>query len=165
MPENVPELKALLIEEMQALLHAENQLVKGLPKFAKAAQSPQLRQAFNTHMEKTRGQVERLQEAFELLGAKARTRACKGIQGLIEEGEEAISRGKDMEPASADLALIIAVQKIEHYEVSGYGSLRTLAERIGETRVARLLADTEAEEAQADSLLTEISQPLFARAA
>ena len=165
MPENIPELKALLIEEMQDLLHAENQLVKALPKMAKAAQSPQLRQAFNTHLEKTRGQVERLQEAFELLGAKARARTCKGMQGLIEEGEEAITRGKDMEASSADLALIILAQKIEHYEVSGYGSLRTLAERIGETRVARLLADTEAEEAQADSLLTEISQPLLARAA
>lgn len=165
MAQNIPELKALLVDQMEDLLHAENQLVKALPKMAKAAHSVQLRQAFTDHLEQTRGHVERLHQAFELLGAKAKAKTCKGMQGLVEEGEETISEGKDLESASADLALIIAAQKVEHYEISGYGSLRTLAERIGETRVARLLADTESEEAQADELLTQVAQPLFARAA
>jgi len=163
--ENISELKTVLLSQMEDLLHAENQLVKALPKMAKAAQSPQLRQAFTDHLEQTRGHVERLHQAFELLNAKAKAKVCKGMQGLVEEGEETIHEGKDLDPAAADLSLIIAAQKVEHYEISGYGSLRTLADRIGEPRVARLLADNQAEEVQADELLTQISQPLFAKAA
>lgn len=163
--ENISELKAVLLSQMEDLLHAENQLVKALPKMAKAAQSPQLRQAFTDHLEQTRGHVERLHQAFELLNAKAKAKTCKGMQGLVEEGEETIHEGKDFAPAAADLSLIIAAQKVEHYEISGYGSLRTLADRVGEPRVARLLADNQAEEVQADELLTQISQPLFAKAA
>jgi Mn-containing catalase len=165
MAQNIPELKALLLDQMEDLLHAENQLVKALPKMAKAAHAVQLRQAFTDHLEQTHHHVERLHQAFELLGSKVKAKTCKGMQGLIEEGEETISEGKDLDPSTADLALIIAAQKVEHYEISGYGSLRTLAERIGEARVARLLADTESEEAQADELLTQVAQPLFARAA
>jgi len=165
MAQNIPELKAVLIDQMEDLLHGEHQLVKALPKMAKAAHAVQLRQAFTDHLEQTRLHVERLQQGLELLGAKAKAKTCKGMQGLVEEVEATISEGKDLEPSSADLTLIIAAQKVEHYEISGYGSLRTLAERIGETRVARLLADTESEEAQADELLTQVAQPLFARAA
>jgi Mn-containing catalase len=163
--ENLPELKALLVDEMEDLLHAENQLIKALPKMAKAAHSPQLRQAFDDHLEKTRGHVERLRQGFELLNVKAKAQTCKGMEGLIDEGEETIDEGKDRDPASADLALIIAAQKVEHYEISSYGSLRTLADRIGEMQVARLLADTESEEREADELLTDVAQPLFAKAA
>lgn len=163
--ENIPELQALLIDQMEDFLHAENQLVKALPKTAKAAHSPQLRQSFTDHVEHTRGHIERLRQAFELLGVKGKAKSCKGMQGLIEEVEETISEGKDLEPATADLALIIAAQKVEHYEISGYGSLRTLAERIGESRVARLLADNQAEEKRADEALTQAAQPLFAKAA
>jgi Mn-containing catalase len=163
--ENLPELKALLVDEMEDLLHAENQLIKALPKMAKAAHSPQLRQAFDDHLEKTRGHVERLRQGFEMLNVKAKAQTCKGMEGLIEEGEETIDEGKDRDPATADLALIIAAQKVEHYEISSYGSLRTLADRIGEMQVARLLADTESEERQADELLTDVAQPLFAKAA
>jgi ferritin-like metal-binding protein YciE len=165
MPDNVADLKALLVDEMEDLLHAEEQLIKALPKMAKAAHSPELRQAFTEHLEQTRGHVERLQQAFELLGAKAKAKTCKAMQGLVAEGEESISEGKDMEAACADLATIIAAQKIEHYEMSGYGSLRTLADRIGESRVARLLLDNEREEIEAAARLTEISQPLYAKAA
>jgi ferritin-like metal-binding protein YciE len=165
MPDNVADLKALLVDQMEDLLHAENQLVKALPKMAKAAHSPELRQAFTDHLEQTRGHVDRLHQAFELLGAKAKAKPCKGMQGLVAEGEESVSEGKEMDPACADLAAIIAAQKIEHYEISGYGSLRALADRIGESRVARLLLDNEREESEADSRLTEISQPLFAKAA
>lgn len=163
--DGVSELKALLIDQMEDLLHAENQLIKALPKMAKASHAPQLRQCFADHLEQTRGHVERLTQAFELLGAKAKAKTCKGMQGLIEEGEETIGDGKDAGPVCADLALIIAAQKVEHYEISGYGSLRALADRLGETRVSRLLADNENEEAHADELLTEIAQPMFARAA
>lgn len=165
MPDNIADLKALLVDEMEDLLHAESQLVKALPKLAKAAHSPGLRQAFTDHLEQTRGHVDRLHQAFELLGAKSRTRPCKGMQGLVAECEESVSDGKEMDPACADLAAIIAAQKIEHYEISGYGSLRALADRIGESRVARLLLDNEREESEADARLTEISQPLFAKAA
>ncbi|MGH9476128.1 MAG: ferritin-like domain-containing protein [Terriglobales bacterium] len=163
--ENLPQLKSLLVDEMEDLLHAENQLVKALPKMAKAAHSPQLRQCFTDHLEQTRGHVERLHQAFELLNVKAKAQTCKGMQGLIEEGEESMGEGKDRDDASSDLSLVIAAQKVEHYEISGYGSLRTLADRIGQMQVARLLADNEAEERMADERLTDVSQPLFAKAA
>ncbi|MGH9486370.1 MAG: DUF892 family protein [Terriglobales bacterium] len=163
--ENLPQLKALLVDEMEDLLHAENQLVKALPKMAKAAQSPQLSQCFTDHLEQTRGHIERLNQAFELLSIKPKAQTCKGMQGLIEESEESINEGRDRDPSSSDLSLIVAAQKIEHYEISGYGSLRTLADRIAELQVARLLADNEAEERIADERLTDISQPLFAKAA
>ena len=165
MAENIPELKALLVSEMEDLLHAENQLTKLLPKLGKAAHSPQLRQGFLDHLEHTRGHIERLQQAFGLLGVKGKAKTCKGMEGLVDEAEEGISDAKELEPAAADLNLIIAAQKVEHYEISGYGSLRTLAERIGESRVARLLADNLAEERRADELLTQVSLPLFAKAA
>ncbi|MGH9467242.1 MAG: ferritin-like domain-containing protein [Terriglobales bacterium] len=163
--ENLSQLKTLLVDEMEDLLHAENQLVKALPKMAKAAHSTQLRQCFNDHLEQTRGHIERLNQAFELLNVKAKAQTCKGMQGLLEEGEESINEAKDRDSSSADLGIIIAAQKVEHYEISGYGSLRTLADRIGEMQVARLLADTEAEERIADERLTDVSQPLFAKAA
>lgn len=163
--ENLSQLKTLLVDEMEDLLHAENQLVKALPKMAKAAHSTQLRQCFNDHLEQTRGHIERLNQAFELLNVKAKAQTCKGMQGLLEEGEESINEATDRDSSSADLGIIIAAQKVEHYEISGYGSLRTLADRIGEMQVARLLADTEAEERIADERLTDVSQPLFAKAA
>lgn len=165
MAENIPGMKELLVRELEDLLHAENQLVKALPKMAKAAHAVPLRQAFTDHLEQTRGHVERLRRSFELLGAKVKAKTCKGMEGLIEEGEESIEEGEDADPAIADLGLIIAAQKVEHYEISGYGSARTIAEQVGESRVARLLADTEAEESQADELLTQCAQPLYARAA
>lgn len=166
MPQNSSsELHDLLVDQMEDMLHAENQLVKALPKMAKASHSPQLRQTFTDHLEQTRGHVERLHQAFELLGAKARAKTCKGMQGLVEEGEETIEEGKDMDVEAADLGLIIAAQKIEHYEMAAYGSLRTLAERIGEARVAKLFADILADERRADELLTQVSQPLIAKAA
>lgn len=155
------ELKELLIEELRDLLSAENQLVKALPKMAKAAHSAPLREGFETHLEQTRGHVERLEQAFELLGSKAKAKTCKGMMGLIEEGQESISEGKEMEGFAADLKLIIAAQKVEHYEISGYGSLRTLAERIGESEVARLLQQTQSEEEQTDRRLTQFAQPLL----
>lgn len=154
-------LKDLLIEEMRDLLHAETQLVAALPKMAKAAHEPKLKKAFQEHLEETRGHVERLKQAFELLGAKAKAKPCKAMLGLVTEGKETIDEGKSKEKTVADLALIVAAQKVEHYEISGYGSLRTFAEQLGETKVAKLLSQTLAEEENADKLLTNLSPALL----
>jgi manganese catalase len=161
----MPALREMLVEEMQDLLHAEGQLVKALPKMAKAAKEPKLKQAFERHTEETKGHVERLKQAFELLGAKPKSKVCKGMQGLIEEGQERIAEGKQKEEAIADLDLVAAAQKVEHYEISGYGTLRTVAEQLGEDRVAKLLAQTLAEEEKTDKLLTQLSPPLLEEAA
>jgi Mn-containing catalase len=158
-------LQELLVEEMQDLLHAEGQLVKALPKMAKAAHDPKLRQAFEKHLEETQGHVERLKEAFELLGSKPKAKPCKGMQGLVQEGQEKIAEGKQQEEFAADLALVGAAQKVEHYEISGYGTLRTMAEQLGQNKVAKLLAQTLAEEEKTDKLLTQLSPPFLAQAA
>ncbi len=160
----MPVLEELLVEEMQDLLHAEGQLVRALPKMAKAAREPKLKQAFEKHLEETKGHVERLKQAFELLGARPKAKPCKGMQGLVEEGQERITEGKQKEEIEADLALVGAAQKVEHYEIAGYGTLRTVAEKMGQTKVARLLAQTLAEEEKTDKLLTELSAPLLDQA-
>jgi Mn-containing catalase len=157
-------LEEVLVEEMQDLLHAENQLVKALPKMARAAKTPKLKQAFDKHTEETKQHVERLKQAFEILGAKPKARVCKGMQGLVQEGAEKIAEGKDKEQVAADLALVAAAQKVEHYEISGYGTLRTMAQELGQDKVARLLAQTLAEEEKTDKLLTELSPPLLSQA-
>ena len=160
----MPALEELLVEEMQDLLHAEGQLVKALPKMAKAANDPKLKQAFQKHVEETKGHVERLKQAFELLGAKAKAKPCKAMQGLVEEGSEQIEEGKEKEEAVSDLMLVAAAQKIEHYEISGYGTLRTMAEQLGQNKVAKLLAQTLSEEEKTDKLLTQLSPSLLEEA-
>jgi Mn-containing catalase len=157
-------LQDLIVEEMQDLLHAEGQLVKALPKMVKAAHDPDLKQAFQNHLEETKNQVERLKQAFESLGAKAKAKPCKAMAGLVEEGEEVIAEGKEKDEVSADLALIAAAQKVEHYEISGYGTVRTIAEQMGNQKVARLIQQTLAEEEKADKLLAEVAKPLLERA-
>lgn len=157
-------LQDLLVDEMKDLLHAEAQLVKALPKMARAAHSPQLKQGFQKHWEETKGHVERLKQAFELLGVKPKAKPCKAMLGLVEEGQETIVEGKEKDSVAADLALVTAAQKIEHYEISGYGTLRTIAEKIGQQKVAKLLNQTLAEEEKTDKLLTKISQPLLEQA-
>jgi Mn-containing catalase len=157
-------LQDLLIDELQDLLHAEGQLVKALPKMAKAAHDPKLKTAFENHLQETEGQVERLQQCFELLNEKPKTKPCKAMQGLVAEGQETITDGKKEDTVLADLALIAAAQKVEHYEMSGYGSVRAMAEQMGNAKVAKLLSQTEAEEENADKLLTEIARPLLQRA-
>ena len=157
----MPHLKELLLTELQDLLHAESQLTAALPKMMAAAQHPKLKEAFGKHLQQTEGHVERLKEAFELLGEKPQAKPCKGMIGLIEEGQETITEGKETEAFAADLALIAAAQKIEHYEISGYGTVRTLARLMGEKDVARLLSHTLGEEESADYLLTELAKPLL----
>ena len=155
------QIKELLIEELQDLLHAENQLLAALPKMAGAAHHPKLKEAFEKHLEQTQHQVERLNQAFELLGEPAEPKTCRGMQGLIEEGQESISNGEDKEELAADLALITAAQKVEHYEISAYGTARTLAHQIGAREVGQLLSHTLGEEESTDYLLTSISKPLL----
>lgn len=154
-------LQEVLVEELQDLLHAEGQLVKALPKMAKAANSELLRLAFETHLEETRGQVDRLKEAFELLGVAAKPKPCKGMAGLLEEGQEMIEEGKSKDELAADLAIIASAQKVEHYEISAYGTCRTQAGQIGRPDVAELLAKSLAEEENSDNLLTQIARELM----
>ncbi|HMF76666.1 MAG TPA: ferritin-like domain-containing protein [Bryobacteraceae bacterium] len=158
------QLKELLVEELQDLLQAEGQLTKALPKMAAAAHHPKLREAFEKHLFQTQGQVERLKVIFSLLGEKPETKPCKAMEGLVAEGEETIEEGKNKEALSADLALIAAAQKVEHYEISGYGTLRGLARQIGEYEVSELLTHTLGEEESADFLLSEIAKPIIQQA-
>src|SRR6185503_4199462 len=142
-----PELiEELLVEELRDLLSAEGQLVKALPKISKAASAGRLKLAFENHLEETRGQVERLKECFTLLGAQAKAKECKGMAGLLEEGNEIIEEGKEKDSVAADLALIAAAQKVEHYEISAYGTARAMAGQIGLLAVGALLSQSLAEE-------------------
>ncbi len=145
----------LLIDELRDIYHAEQQLVKALPKMAKAAKSDQLRHAFEHHLEETNGQVERLQQVFEKLGARARGQRCEAMQGLIEEANELMD--EITTPEVLDVALITAAQKVEHYEIASYGSARALAEALGEKEVMKLLSETLDEEKHADQKLNEIA--------
>ena len=158
------QLKELLLEELQDLLHAEKQLVAALPKMASAAKAPKLREAFEKHLEQTQMQVERLNQAFELLGSEAEPKPCRAMVGLIEEGQEKIEQSEEKEEIAADLSLITSAQKVEHYEIAAYGNARTLAMQVDEREVARLLGQTLGEEESADYLLTEISKPLLQEA-
>ena len=158
------QLRNLLVKDLQDLLHAEMQLVQALPKMAEAAFHPKLKEAFLTHLEQTEGHVERLKNAFELLGERAQPKPCKAMIGLVEEGQETIEEGERKQETVADLGLIAAAQKVEHYEISGYGTARSLAKQIGERDVATLLAHTLGEEERSDFLLTELSKPLMQQA-
>jgi Mn-containing catalase len=155
------QLRDLLVDDLQDLLHAEIQLVEALPKMAEAAKNPKLKEAFEKHLQQTQGHVERLQSAFQLLGEKAQPKPCKGMQGLIAEGQETIEENKEEEELASDLALIGAAQKVEHYEISGYGTARCLARQIGEREVATMLSHTLGEEESSDYLLSELSKPIL----
>jgi len=157
-------IQDVLVDSLRDLLHAEGQLVKALPKMAKASHSDLLRLAFEKHLEETRGQVERLKEAFELLAVDAKPKPCKGMAGLLEEGAEVIEAGDDSDDLAADLAVIGAAQKVEHYEIAAYGTARALAGQIGRPEVAALLATSLAEEEGADNLLTQIARELMGQA-
>jgi len=157
-------IQDVLLEGLRDLLHAEGQLVKALPKMAKAANSDLLRLAFEQHLDETRGHVDRLKEAFDLLGVTARPKPCKGMAGLLDEGHEVIDEGGDKDDIAADLAVIASAQKVEHYEISAYGTARALAGQIGRPDVAELLAKSLAEEEGADNLLTQIARELMGQA-
>jgi Mn-containing catalase len=157
-----PEMvETLLLEQLGDLLSAEGQLVKALPKMVNAARTEPLKFALERHLEETKEQVERLKAVFALIGAPAKSRPCKGMGGLIEEGEEVIEQGEQFEDAAADLALIAAAQKVEHYEISAYGTARTMAGQVGLPAVAELLNKSLAEEEIADNLMTQLARELM----
>ncbi|MDX2204144.1 MAG: DUF892 family protein [Hyphomicrobiaceae bacterium] len=157
-------IRALLIDQMRDLLHAEKQLVKALPKMIEAAQSEQLSTLIRQHLAETEAQVDRLTAGLKMLKAQTRAKPCKGMMGLVEEGEEVMKDGKGMEPASADLALIGAAQKVEHYEMAGYITARNLAQQLQMPALVQLLQLSLAEEENADQMLNQIARPLMSAA-
>jgi len=156
-------LHVLLAQEIKDLYSAENQLIKALPKMAKAAHDPALKQAFTTHLEQTKVHAERLVKVAEILEISPKGKVCKAMQGLVEEGAEVIEEEGDA--AVKDLALITAAQKAELYEISGYGSARALAETLGLSAVVKLLQKTGDEEGSTDKSLTVLAQALMPQAA
>jgi ferritin-like metal-binding protein YciE len=155
MPEG---LKELYIDELKDLYNAENQLVKALPKMAKAASSDELRQGFEEHLEQTKGHVQRLEKIFQGLGESPKGKKCKGMEGLIEEGSEVME--EDYEGSVLDAALIGAAQRVEHYEIAGYGTVRSMAETLGEDDHVSLLEETLQEEKETDEKLTELASQI-----
>ena len=149
-------LENVLLLQLEDLASAEEQLIDALPKMADAATSPELKSAFVNHLGETRRQRERLDQAFRALGKESETETCEAMQGLIAEGEEVIALEGD--PDVKDAALIAAAQRVEHYEIAGYGCARTFARRLGLTQVADLLQQSLDEEARADNTLTSIAE-------
>ncbi len=147
-------LNELFMEELQDMYDAEKQLTRALPKLARAAQTPELQEAFTTHLEETRGHVTRLEQVFEGLGQKAKGKKCEGIEGIIEEGSKAI---EELNGAVRDAALIAGAQKAEHYEIASYGTLARFAELLGLSDAHDLLGQNLQEEKAADEKLTEIA--------
>jgi len=155
------QLRTLLVENLQDLLDAEQQLTQALPKLADAANHPALKEAFQKHLAQTEGQVARLEMAFRFLRQEPERTPCKAMQGLIAEGEEIIEEGGDRDDMASDLALIAAAQKVEHYEISAYGTAHCLARQIGMNEVAKLLTQSLGEEESSDFLLTAIAKPIL----
>ncbi|PWC50560.1 hypothetical protein TSA6c_32240 [Azospirillum sp. TSA6c] len=148
-------MQDLLIEDLRDIYHAEKQIAKALPKMAKAASSDQLRQAFETHLEQTHGQIERLQQVFEELDSRPRGKHCDAMEGLISEAQEILEMG--LAPEVQDAALIAAAQKVEHYEIASYGTLHAFATACGLDKVAQLLDETLQEEKDTDTLLNKLA--------
>ncbi|WP_438479563.1 ferritin-like domain-containing protein [Oleiharenicola lentus] len=157
-PAKLSSVRDLLIEELKDLYSAEKQLLRALPKMARAAHAVELKAAFTNHLSETHDHVARLETAMDQLAASPRGKHCAAMEGLIKEGAEMIE--EDALPHIKDLGLIAAAQKVEHYEIAGYGCARTLADLIGEKKVAALLQATLDQEGQADKLLTQIAQEI-----
>ena len=149
-------LEDLLVHELQDIYNAEGQILKALPRMIKAASHPELKSAFEEHRLQTEGQVERLEQAFKLLGIPAKGKKCDGMAGLLEEGKKTMA--EDAEPGVLDAALIAAAQKVEHYEIASYGTLRTFAEFRGDKEAAQSLQETLDEEYEADKTLTQVAE-------
>jgi ferritin-like metal-binding protein YciE len=149
-------LNDLYLDELRDLYSAESQLVKALPKMAKAASSAELRSAFEDHLEQTRGHVSRLEQIFAKLDASPKGKKCKAMVGLIGEGKEVMD--EDADANVMDAALIAAAQRVEHYEIAGYGCARSFARLLGDEKSAELLQETLDEEAAADRKLTELAE-------
>ena len=155
MPMKVDSLKKLYIHSLKDLYNAENQILKALPKMEKAAHSKDLKQGFREHLQQTRAQVDRLDRIFDGLGMSPNGVKCQAIEGLIEEGEEAIKEID--EPEVRDAGLIAAAQKVEHYEIASYGTARAYARMLGDEKAVELLTDSLEEESATDDRLTELA--------
>jgi ferritin-like metal-binding protein YciE len=153
---SVETMQELLIDELKDLYSAEKQIVKALPKLAKAASTPELQEALLSHLEETKGQVTRLEKIAEIVGTKLTGKTCAGMKGVLEEGSEVLEETE--EGSVRDAALIAATQRVEHYEMAGYGSARDFAEILGLSEVAELLQETLGEEKNADKKLNVISK-------
>jgi ferritin-like metal-binding protein YciE len=146
----------LFVEQLQDLHDAEQRLTKALPKMAAAAHNPALKSAFEEHLRQTQNHVTRLEQVFKSIGKTAQSKTCEAMKGLVEEGSEVINGTGD--PDVKDAALIAAAQRVEHYEIAGYGTVRTFAQRLGKTEAARLLQETLNEEAETDKKLTGLAE-------
>ena len=156
-------LKELYIKELRDTYDAEKQITKALPEMAKAASSSHLRQAFEEHLQQTKNHVERLEQIFKALGESPKGESCDGMEGLIEEGSALID--EDMDPEALDAGLIAAAQRVEHYEMAAYGTVRTYAKILGDTKAASLLQETLDEEKTADQKLTGLAENINVKAA
>lgn len=148
-------LMKLYVDELRDLYNAENQLIKALPKMAKAASSGELRQGFEAHLKQTEGHVERLEKIFESIGQSSKGKKCAGMEGLVVEGSQIMH--EDFEGAVMDAALIGAAQRVEHYEIAAYGTVRELAQVLGQSKHASLLEQTLKEEKETDAKLTALA--------
>ena len=153
---NLDTLRDLYIHELQDVYSAEQQITQALPLMADAASSPELKTAFQTHLQETQGQIQRLEQVFQLLGQQPGGETCKGMQGLIAEGQSLIQENPDKDVL--DAGLIAAAQKVEHYEIASYGTLRTYAMQLGEQEHCNLLQQTLDEEGKTDHLLTQLAE-------
>ena len=149
-------LETLYVNELRDLYSAENQLLKALPKMAKAASSEELKEAFEQHLEQTKSHVERLEEVFEELDENPKGKTCRAMKGIIEEGSEILQENGD--ESVIDAGIIVAVQKVEHYEIAGYGSVRTFAHLLGKDKSAELLQTTLDEESEANEKLNQLAE-------
>jgi ferritin-like metal-binding protein YciE len=154
----VDSIEKLLFEELKDLHSAETQITKALPKMIEAASSPELKKAFERHLKETEGQLERLDKAFDILGKKAANKTCGGMKGILAEGSEMLQEIKVGEVR--DAALIAAAQRVEHYEMAAYGTVRAYAEQLDQSKVADLLQETLEEEKATDEKLTMISKKI-----
>jgi ferritin-like metal-binding protein YciE len=152
-------MQELFLEQLRDIYDAEKQLVKALPKLAKAAESEELAEALTSHLEETQNHVQRVEQIFQIVKSNAKSKPCKGMRGLIEEGNEAVQEKE--EGTLRDLAIVAGCQKVEHYEISAYGTIRTLAEQLEMEDVVELLQQTEDEESQADEKLTEVASGIY----
>lgn len=151
---SVDTVEKLLIDELKDLYSAEKQITRALPKMAKNAANDELKMAFETHLKETEGQIKRLDRVFEILGKSSGGKTCKGMHGLLEEGSETM---EETEGEVRDAAMICAAQKVEHYEMAGYGSVRTWAQQLGQKEIADLLQQTLDEEGETDHKLTQLA--------
>lgn len=160
----IESLNELFVEQLRDLYDAENQLIKALPKMAEGANSDELRQGFEEHLEQTKGHAQRIEQIFEQLGEKVKGKKCKGMEGLIKEGSETLEEDIAGENVQ-DAAIIAAAQRVEHYEIAGYGTARTFAKLLGEDKAASLLEQTLQEEKETDAKLTQLAEGINLAAA